>query len=78
MFRRRFRSGKAWASAAPLAHHFDDLTDFCTHCGAHRSSVWLAEWPAACPAGPNVVGISHLLATRHVAAAAFTRSPLWR
>jgi hypothetical protein len=50
-------------------HHFDRLTDFCRRCGAHRSSVWLGEWPTLCPAGANVVGISHILAIRHIAAA---------
>ncbi len=50
-------------------HSFDRVTDFCTQCGAHRSSIWLGEWPQTCPAGPNVVGISHLLAQRYIAEA---------
>jgi hypothetical protein len=49
-------------------HLFDHLTDFCTQCGAHRSSIWLEEWPRSCPAAENVIGISHLLARRAVSA----------
>jgi hypothetical protein len=60
---------KRRAEAAPPAHRFDALTDFCTQCGAHRSSVWFAAWPVDCPAGANAVGISHLLARRHLATA---------
>ena len=56
--------------AAQHSHSFEFHTDFCIRCGAHRSSVWLKEWPASCPAGPNVVAISHILAFRHLAGAA--------
>lgn len=66
---RRSVSRKGASESRPQ-HAFERFTDFCTHCGAHRSSVWLEEWPVSCPAGPNVVGISHLLAIRHVAEAA--------
>lgn len=67
MFYRSSGLGKMLAPQTRPAHHFDDLTDFCTQCGAHRSSVWLAEWPARCPAETNVIGISHLLARRYLA-----------
>ncbi len=67
MLHRSSGLGKMLAPSARPAHHFDDLTDFCTQCGAHRSSVWLAEWPARCPAETNVIGISHLLARRYLA-----------
>ncbi len=65
MFHRSHRLSKT--PAAQIVHSFDRLTDFCTQCGAHRSSVWLEEWPKACPASPNVIGISHLLARRYMA-----------
>jgi hypothetical protein len=65
----RSRKRRKRHEAPPPAHRFDALTDFCTQCGAHHSSVWLAVWPADCPAGANVVGISHVLALRHLAAA---------
>lgn len=55
------------AAGRPSAHSFERFTDFCTRCGAHRSSVWLQEWPAACPGEANVIGISHILAIRHLA-----------
>lgn len=66
MPRRLFKS-----TAAPISrpdHRFDDRTDFCTRCGAHRTSIWLDLWPARCPAAANVTGISHILALRHLAA----------
>ena len=69
------RAGRATRHAAHddrAAHRFDRRTDFCTACGAHRTSVWLDEWPARCPAGPNVIAISHLLALRHIARGAAT------
>jgi hypothetical protein len=68
MVHRTFKGSKPETRTAEHAHRFDGLTDFCTQCGVHRSSVWLDEWPATCPAGANVVGISHLLALRHLAA----------
>ena len=80
MFYRRFKRSKPATRAAEHAHRFDRLTDFCTRCGVHRSSVWLDEWPATCPAGSNVIGISHLLALRHLATTAQkapTLSSLW-
>lgn len=76
MFRRPLKRSKPETRAAAHAHRFDDLTDFCTQCGVHRSSVWLDEWPSTCPAGANVVGISHLLALRHLAAGAQNAPPL--
>jgi hypothetical protein len=76
MFYRRFKRSKPATRAAMHAHHFDALTDFCMQCGVHRSSVWLDEWPSTCPAGANVVGISHLLALRHLATTAPSAPPL--
>lgn len=80
MVHRPFKRSKPETRTAEHAHRFDDLTDFCTQCGVHRSSIWLDEWPSTCPAGANVVGISHLLALRHLAAGmqnAPPPSPLW-
>ncbi len=74
MFQRTL-TRKGRIAAPPLQHSFERVTDFCTRCGAHRSSVWLEEWPTSCPAGPNVVGISHLLAMRHVAGAPAPQQP---
>lgn len=62
-------SRKRRAALPHREHDFEQATDFCRHCGAHRSSIWLEEWPAACPATANVVGISHVLALRHLAGA---------
>ncbi len=50
--------------AEHLPHDFEPFTDFCRGCGTHRSSLWLSESPLHCPAGPNVIAISHLLALR--------------
>jgi hypothetical protein len=80
MFHRPFKRRKPATQAAEHAHCFDGLTDFCTQCGVHRSSIWLDEWPSTCPAGSNVVGISHLLALRHLATTARNVAPpssLW-
>jgi hypothetical protein len=80
MFRGPFNRIKPATRAPEHPHRFDGLTDFCTQCGVHRSSVWLDEWPLTCPAGSNVVGISHLLALRHLATTAQkapTLSSLW-
>jgi hypothetical protein len=74
MLDRSWKRGKPQAQSLPPAHRFDALSDFCTECGAHRSSVWLALWPSRCPAGDNVVGISHLLARRHLAALGSTEA----
>jgi hypothetical protein len=69
MFSRALKRGKRRAPAPRPEHSFERFTDFCTQCGAHRSSVWLEEWPTDCPAGPNVIGISHILAMRHIGSA---------
>jgi hypothetical protein len=69
MFSRALMHGKRRALAPRPEHSFECFTDFCTQCGAHRSSIWLDEWPTDCPAGSNVIGISHILAMRHIGSA---------
>lgn len=45
-------------------HAYSLLSGFCERCGAARADVEDGRRPVTCDAGPNVVAVSHLVATK--------------
>lgn len=55
-----------------MAHRLDPLSQFCIRCGASLEEIIDHGAREKCEAGDNVVGISHVISARRIAASLTT------